>query len=117
MRVIIAGSRTITDKQLVEEAIKASAFEITEVVSGGAIGVDRMGEKYADMHNIPVKMFRADWKKWGVSAGAIRNKEMARYADALIAVWDGVSPGTRMMIEFAKELNLKVFVYEPTSHK
>ncbi len=43
--------------------------------------------------------------------GPVRNQKMAEYADALIAVWDGESRGTKNMISLAKKLNLKCFIY------
>ena len=112
MKVIIAGSRTITDYQVVEEAIKESGFNIVEVVSGKARGVDRLGELYAELNNLYIKSFWADWHRYGKAAGPIRNRQMADYADALIAVWDGQSKGTLHMINIAKEKELKVFIYE-----
>ena len=108
MKVIIAGSRTISDRESVEAAIKASGFEITEVVCGMARGVDTEGFNWAKDNNIPVKEFHADWEKYGRAAGPIRNKQMAEYADALIAFWDGKSRGTKHMIDLAKRANLKV---------
>jgi SLOG family YspA-like protein len=113
MKTIIAGSRTITDPMLVWRAIDHSGFEITEVVSGAAKGVDQIGEVWGLVHFVPVKYFEADWDRYGKSAGAIRNVQMAEYADALIAVWDGKSPGTKNMIETARKRGLKVFVSEP----
>lgn len=110
MKVIIAGGRTITDISLVYAAIAESGFEITEVVSGGADGVDKLGEKAAMDSLFPVKVFKADWDRFGRSAGPKRNREMATYADALIAIWDGKSRGTKNMIETAKFFDLKVYV-------
>jgi len=103
MKVIIAGSRTITNYTLIAQAIKLSNFQISEIVSGTARGVDRLGERYAKEHKIPIKQFPADWDKWGKQAGYIRNQAMARYADALIAIWDGSSKGTKHMV---KEMRL-----------
>jgi len=108
MKVIIAGSRTITDRKLVEVAIKASGFTITEVVCGMARGVDTVGFNWAKDNNIPVKEFPANWNKYGRSAGPIRNKEMADYAEALIAVMVPGSRGTKNMVETATKLGLKV---------
>lgn len=110
MKTIIAGSRTISDLAIVEKAVFDSGFKITEVVSGGARGVDNLGEKYAANNNLPLKLFRADWKRLGKSAGYVRNREMAGYAAALVAVWDGESKGTKNMIEEARKYSLKVFV-------
>ena len=112
MKVIIAGSRAIRDTTPVLEAIYESGFEISEVVCGMAQGVDRIGQLLAVRAMIPVKEFPADWRRLGKSAGRARNWEMARYADALIAVWDGKSGGTRHMIEAARKQGLKVFVKE-----
>ncbi len=113
MKTIIAGSRSITSYPIVCAAITNSKFKITEIVSGTARGVDRLGEEYAIYFNTPIKRMPANWGKYGKSAGPIRNREMAEYADALIAVWDGKSKGTANMIEVSKEFGLKVFVYTP----
>ena len=110
MKVIIAGSRGITDIKLVEEAIRDSGFEITEVVSGCARGVDSLGESWAATHGISVKKFPAKWEENGKKAGYLRNIEMAKYADALIAIWADSSPGTKHMIKAAQDRSLKVHV-------
>lgn len=102
MKVVIAGSRGIEDYNLLIKLIKFTNLNITEVVSGGARGVDKLGEKYAKENNIPVKLFEANWGDFGKRAGVIRNREMARYAEALIYLWDGKSSGTKNMIEEAR---------------
>ena len=113
MKVIIAGSRGIGPRtaawliaSLIETHLKD--IDITEVVSGTALGVDQGGELYAQRNSIPVLRFPANWDKHGKSAGHIRNAEMAEHADALIAVWDGVSRGTRHMIDLAEKKGLVV---------
>jgi YspA, cpYpsA-related SLOG family len=127
MKVIIAGSRSIRSYVAVIDAIIKSNFNITEVVSGKADGADRLGEIYADNHNIPIKEFPADWenltapgavirknkygKEYNVNAGFTRNREMANYADALIAIWDGRSSGTLDMIRAAEKRGLHVYIY------
>lgn len=109
MKVIIAGSRSIHEYEIVKQAVAESGFEITEVVSGRAAGVDRLGESWADEYNIPVKPFPADWSKWGKGAGHRRNTEMAEYADALVAVHNG-SRGTLNMIKQMRMRKKLVFV-------
>lgn len=107
MKVIIAGTRykdkenkiPFDDYSLVVEAIERSGFTITEVVSGTAIGADRLGEQWARANNIPIKEMPADWIRYGNSAGPMRNRAMAEYADAAIIAWDGKSPGSRNMVE------------------
>jgi hypothetical protein len=111
MKTVIAGGRTITDYETVLSAIHQSQFDITEVVSGMAAGVDTLGIQYAKNHNIPVKEFPADWKKHGRAAGPIRNGQMAEYAEALIAIWDGESTGTKNMINQAEKNKLKIYIH------
>jgi len=95
MKTIIAGSREINDFALVEEAIKLSNFKITTVVSGGARGVDSLGEWYANKNNLEIDRYLPEWNKFGRGAGHIRNELMAKNADALVDIWDGKSPGTK----------------------
>lgn len=103
MKVIIAGSRGITRYSLVEKAVVASKFTITQVVSGGARGVDQLGIKWAKRNGVDFTVMRAAWidrdgeRNW--NAGFERNERMADYADALIAVWDGFSGGTKHMMQ------------------
>jgi len=113
VRTIIAGSRSITDFHQVRVAIEFSGIKITEVISGCARGVDTLGEQWAITADVPIKRFPADWGKLGKSAGYLRNQQMADYADALIAVHDGVSRGTADMIRRAKKRGLVVYVSTP----
>lgn len=112
MKVIIAGSRGIHDFRIVEKAILESGFSVSEVVSGAASGVDKLGEAWALIMNVPIHRFSANWALFGNRAGLLRNEEMVNYADALIAVWDGISRGTRFTIRCARQKGLKVFVLE-----
>lgn len=112
MKIIIAGSRTISDYNIVTSAVKASNFVPSIIVSGGARGTDKLGERYGQDNNILVEVFPANWAKYGKRAGRIRNNEMAEFADALIAIWDGSSPGTKHMMNEMKKLDKPVFVYK-----
>ncbi len=114
MKVIIAGSRDITDAALIERAIAASKFAISEVVSGACRGVDKIGEDWAKSKGLPLKKFPADWRM-GRSAGPRRNLQMAMYADALIAIPSDNSTGTHDMIEKATNCNLQVYVHRETA--
>jgi len=110
MKVIIAGSRTLTPSTgLLEDCIKASGFEITEIVEGGAQGVDAAAKFYASERNIAVREFPADWDEHGRAAGPIRNREMARYADACILIWDGRSRGSASMKREADKVGIPVY--------
>lgn len=113
MKVIVAGTRDLKDRTPVFVAIDSSPWKhlITEIVSGCAQGVDTFGEEYATIKGLPVARFPADWKAHGRSAGPIRNKQMADYADALVAVWDGRSRGTKNMIDGMKSLGKPTYIY------
>lgn len=111
MKVIIAGSRGIVNTANVFNKLSLSSIDITEVVCGEAQGVDRLGKQWAKGQGIPVKSFPAEWDKYGKSAGYRRNVDMADYADALIAIWDGESKGTQHMIDIAQGKGLQVELY------
>lgn len=110
-RVIIAGSRNISDYSLVEQAVKDSGFYVGTIISGGARGVDKLGERYARTHGFPLEVYHADWNSYGRSAGYKRNEEMAKVADCLVAIWDGQSMGTKHMIDIATKRGLLVHVH------
>ena len=109
MKTIIAGSRTIEDREALERAIAGSGWDISEVVSGTCRGVDVMGEEWGRANDVPVKPFPADWLTHGRTAGELRNREMAHYADALILLWDGKSPGASCMLREANKAGIKIY--------
>jgi len=112
MKVIIAGSREFNDYNMLcitcDQILKNQDKNQIEIVSGIAKGADLLGEKYANDRNYKLKKFPANWDLYGKSAGYKRNTEMALYADALIAFWDGKSKDTKHMIDLANQHHLKV---------
>lgn len=114
VRCIIAGSRDGIGYDAVEKAVEASGWadRITTVLSGGARGVDTYGERWAEASGPPVERHPPKWSQHGGAAGPIRNREMAECSDALVAVWDGESKGTRNMIEQARARRLQVYVHQ-----
>ena len=112
MKVVIAGSRGIKDPdQKVDAAVRWVNWCISLVISGTCEGVDKAGERWAENFSVPVQRYPAYWKTHGKSAGPIRNKIMAKKADAVIAIWDGKSRGTKNMIDEALKLNKPVFIW------
>ena len=114
IRLIIAGSRDFNDYELLEKKVDSFILKIqekldyeipVEVVSGGARGADRLGERYAKDRGLPVKIFLANWDL-GRGAGYIRNEEMAKYAsDCVVFILDS-SKGSTHMANLAKKHNL-----------
>lgn len=120
MKTIIAGSRGIgltrdgrqsRNTKYLRHLLEQLNFKITCVVSGTAKGVDTLGEVWAKEENIPIERYPADWDQHGKAAGHIRNSQMANNAEALVAVWDGVSRGTKNMIDTARLKRLRVTVF------
>lgn len=112
MKLIIAGSREGFELFDVSNAMVESGFKerVTEVVSGTARGVDRLGEFWAKVNGIPIKRFPADWGKYGRAAGHLRNREMGDYADALLVLIHNESKGSEGMLRYAMKKGLEVFV-------
>lgn len=115
-RLIVAGSRTVTDRDAIFAKLDKLTSRIypSEIVCGGARGPDEFGREWGEANGIAVAEFPADWngcpphlKK---TAGMVRNAEMSWYGTHLAAFWDGVSPGTKGMIEIAQRDGLVVRV-------
>ena len=117
MKVIVAGGRDFKDYHLLKETLdnfQQEYGDITEVVSGGARGSDKLGEKYANENTIPIKRFVPDWEGLGKKAGFVRNRQMGDYAKEhngmLVAFWDRQSRGTKGMIDYTTKIGLKSVV-------
>lgn len=113
MKTIIAGSRNaVLPMNDLIAIIDKAGFPITEVVSGHSGNIDLLGEQLARAIKVPITVFQAAWQTYGSSAGPRRNRQMADYAEALIAIWDGKSRGTLNMIKEATKKELSVYVYQ-----
>lgn len=134
MKLIIAGSRHLNfGTQIMDIACSGipeiarmvrghvgydEKFKVTEVISGGADGIDKMGEYWTEsmFWDLPgyqrpgLTVMKAEWEKYGGRAGNIRNAKMAAYGDVLLLIWDGKSPGSTDMK--AQMLKLGKPVYE-----
>lgn len=114
--IIIAGGRDFNDMSALISKLDEVLIELKDsqllIVSGTARGADKLGEEYAKSNGYHVKRFPPDWNTHGKAAGFIRNAEMAKFADVLVAFWDGKSKGTKHMIDIANKEGLKVFVQE-----
>ncbi len=112
MKIAIIGSRTLQVQHL-------NLFlpdNVTEIVSGGASGIDSYAKKYALDNNIKYTEFLPDYKQYGRKAPLIRNIEIIDYSDMVLAFWDGKSKGTRFVIEHCKR-NKKKSEYILKKHK
>ena len=99
IKLMVSGSRGITDKTLIfnclDEIYKKKQFDV--LIQGGARGVDRIAKEWAlSTKKIElVKTYKANWKKYGKYAGLKRNTDMVADCDFGIVIWDGYSKGTK----------------------
>ena len=106
MKLAIIGSRNLH----VGNFEKYLPKNVTEIVSGGAKGIDTDAEAYANQKGIKVTVFKPDYRRFRGGATHIRNKEIVNYADEVLAFWDGSSRGTKSVIEYCSEVGKKVTV-------
>lgn len=117
MNIVVCGSRTFDDYELLEEKLDAFTAKVAKpvILSGGCKGADKLGEWWAFKNKLEVRVYHADWQRHGKKAGPLRNSEMVEAADALIAFWDGLSKGTANIIGLARAAGIPVRVVKSDS--
>lgn len=110
MKIAVIGSRTFSDFSLLESELKP--LDISLIISGGAVGADRLAVRYANSQKIPCTIFFPDYQRFGKSAPIIRNHDIVKEADFVIAFWDSKSRGTLNAIMRAKKLRKKYKVIQ-----
>ena len=114
-KLIVAGGRDFNNRELLDQTIKQVVAELPDdcvvsIVSGMANGADALGYEWALHNKCKVYKHYAEWGKYGKRAGYLRNEEMAKHSQGLLAFWDGVSKGTKHMILTARNMGLYVKV-------
>lgn len=112
MRVAVIGSRN-----LLVNVAEYIPVETTQLISGGALGIDTLAERWADAHNIPKLIIRPEYDTYGRAAPIRRNETIVEVADMVVAIWDGRSRGTKFAIEYAQKIGKPVRVCIPKAHK
>ena len=107
MKVAVVGSRTLKIENIGDYIPKNT----TEIVSGGAKGVDTCAREYAFQNNLKLTEFLPDYNKYGRSAPLKRNLQIIAYADCVLAFWDGKSRGTAYVIDNCKKSGVPVEVF------
>lgn len=114
INLAIIGSRIFEDyilaKNILLEIISENNLIINKIISGGANGSDKIAEKFAEEFNIDIEVIKPDWKKYGRSAGPIRNSDIIKNSDFIVAFWNGKSKGTLDSINKAKKLNKELII-------
>lgn len=104
MKVAVIGSRNI----VVDNIGLYLPGGVTEIISGGAKGVDTCAADYAKAQGIPLLLFLPQYKLYGRAAPFIRNRAIVDEADMVLAFWDGKSSGTKYTMDYARKLGKKV---------
>lgn len=107
MKVAVIGSRGLTVNNLGKYLPK----EVTEIVFGGAKGIDTCAREYARANNIKLTEFLPEYEKFGRGAPLKRNLQIIDYADLVLAFWDGKSSGTKYIIDNCKKRTKIVRVF------
>lgn len=110
MKIGIVGSRNFNQYSLVKEVMDDYIAEVDTVVSGGAKGADTLGELWAKENDIATLIFKPDWNKFGKRAGFIRNQDIVKNSDLVVAFWDGQSKGTKSSIDLCVKFGIPVKV-------
>ncbi len=116
IKIAIVGSRNFNDYETLKNVVDKIISEISDseiiIVSGGAKGVDSLAELYAKEKNYKMLIFKPEWKRYGKGAGIIRNKEIVKNSDIVIAFKSINSKGTNNTIQTAIKEGKKVYIYE-----
>ena len=114
MVLAIIGSRGFKDYKKLCDVLDPQKDKIDKVVSGGASGADKLGEKWANKNNIETEIFLPNWQRHGKKAGFIRNEEIVEASTHVIAFWDGESKGTKHSMGLALKTGkkLKTVIFE-----
>lgn len=109
MKLAVIGSRGITELELTPYIPENT----TEIISGGAKGIDTLAEEYADKFKLSKHIIRPDYKKYpSKSAPIIRNKLIIDHCDSVLVFWDGKSKGTLSALDYAKKIDKPVKIVE-----
>lgn len=111
MKLAIIGSRKIENIENIDISQYISD-DVQLIISGGAKGVDKLAEQYADKNRLSKYIIRPNYKRYGRGGAIIRNKEIVDFADEVLAFWDGKSNGTKNTIDYANKIekNIKIVI-------
>ena len=117
MKILVFGSRTINDYKQVEDHLYNMYNQFIDegddcsLISGGAIGVDTLAERFAKEYEVDIEVYKPNYTKYGKKAPLIRNKKMAELCDKAICFWDGQSRGTMHTLMMLAQMGKETTIY------
>lgn len=108
MKVAVIGGRGFDDYEKLKQTLEL--FPITVIVSGGAVGADRLAERYAKEKSIPTEIYLPEWDLFGKKAGFLRNTTIIENSELVVAFWNSKSRGTRDSIGKANKMKKNTFI-------
>lgn len=111
MKLAIIGSRDFTDYDKARRVYK-NFFEkfTTRIISGGAVGADRIGKKLAEEFKVEYIEFLPDWNGLGKLAGMCRNTKIINSCEMALVFWNGYSKGTKDSLDKLASQKKPVFI-------
>lgn len=122
MKLAVVGSRTYTDYKdfrtkllsmvsyYFDSRKKRVAFSV-DIITGGAKGADSLAELWAKGNQVSCKVIKPDYNKYGRGAPFVRNTEIAKECDEMVAFWDGHSKGTEDVLKKAVQFGKRVTIF------
>ena len=107
MKIAVVGSRNL----VVNDLGKYLPNNVTEIVSGGARGIDTCAREYAIAKGLKLTEFLPEYSRYGRGAPLKRNLQIINYADSVLAFWNGQSRGTKFVIEHCKAQGKPIRIY------
>ena len=104
MKVAVVGSRSL----IIENIESYLPKNVSELVSGGAKGIDSTIKEYAKNNNIFITEFLPNYQRYNKGAPLKRNQEIVNYADEVVVLWDGKSKGSKFVIDYCNKINKKL---------
>lgn len=111
MKVAVIGSRNLHINNL----NKYLTDEVSELVSGGAKGIDTCAREYALKKGLKLTEFLPEYNRYGRGAPLKRNIQIIDHADEVLVFWDGQSRGTKFVIDYCEQNHKKISVYLQSS--
>jgi YspA, cpYpsA-related SLOG family len=108
--IAVTGGRKYSDRETVFRTLDDinARYHPMMLIVGDATGADALAVTWAVLRDVPYRIFYAKWNTYGRAAGPIRNRDMLKFADRLVAFPGGA--GTQDCTKAAESMLIPVEV-------